>query len=110
MRWWPFVTRRSFEILRGEVITLMANLTSFSASFSQFATDFGQFKTDLVAYLANQKPENPDDQKTIDGFTQALTSMDSSVQQMDASLKPAPAETANSGNTSSGDAQKDPLS
>lgn len=110
MNWWPFVSKRDFEILRKGVINFMADFSKFSASFSQFAADFGTFKTDLTTFLLTlPKAEDPAVQKQIDGFTSTLAEMDSSVQQMDASLKPAPAETANSGNAS-GDAAKGPQS
>lgn len=71
-----------------EVKQIMADLSKLATAFSTFAADFGQFKTDLTAFLGTlPKPEDPAVQAQIDGFTQTLTDMDSSVQSMDQSLK-----------------------
>lgn len=68
----------------------MLDLTKFSASFSAFAGDFSTFKTDLTTFLANLPAStDPANQAAIDGFTAQVATMDTSVQAMDASLKPA---------------------
>lgn len=68
----------------------MLDLTKFSAKFTGFAGDFGQFKTDLTAFLQSLPvATDPAQQAQVDAFTEQLGDMDTSVQAMDASLKPA---------------------
>lgn len=65
------------------------DITKFSTSFTKFAGDFTQFKGDLTAFLNSLPVPDPAQQAQIDGFTAQLGDMDTSVQAMDASLKPA---------------------
>lgn len=68
---------------------LTMDLSNFSTNFTKFAGDFGTFKTDLTAFLKTLPTPDPAQQAVVDGFTTQLGDMDTSVQAMDASLKPA---------------------
>ena len=81
---------RRLALLEKGQSQMKTDLTKFSASFSKFAGDFSQFKTDLAAFLqALPTGDDPAVQVQIDGFATQLDDMDTAVQGMDASLKPA---------------------
>lgn len=75
--------------IKGDTKKTMADVSNLSTAFTKFAGDFSTFKTDLTAFLGTLKPEDPAVQTAIDGFTASLGTMDTDVQGMDASLKPA---------------------
>jgi len=81
------LTRIEFFLTRLEIA--MADLSKLTPAFTKFASDFSQFKTDLTTFLGTLKPEDPAVQAAIDGFTTQAENMDTDVQAMDASLKPA---------------------
>ncbi len=73
--------------------TLMTDVSGLSTAFTKFATDFGQFRTDFTAFLAQlPKGDDPSVQVAIDGFTSKVNELDTAIQEMDATLKPAPSE------------------
>lgn len=80
---------RRLKKVEKETAKINMDISKLSDAFSKFAGDFSTFKGDLTTFLGTLKPEDPAVQATIDGFTAKLGEMDTDVQGMDASLKPA---------------------